>query len=513
MFDLDNPSRQKSVKVLAIGNYAVMFLDIIQGLGFVPMYLHYLGEQLYGLWLGTGGIVTILAFLDMGIATVVIQRVSSEYSKKRLDGIGSYFFSGLFVNTIFMSLLLISGFILGDSLEVFFDRMSREDAKLLVPAFKIAIVALALTLMNNLVEGCLNALQKPLFGKITQFIAASLGLITTFCILIYKETVLALPAGIMVRALFSLLPNVFYLSLLFNRNHIKIFSLRWPIIKEYLIITPNLFLAKIGTSLTGNIEPTLLNIYLTPEIAVYYSVSKKAGDLVKMFLDRIGGILLPSMSHLYSENNLQEFTQFCLRILKILLPIMFAVFSVYILLNKPFVELWLGTENYLGNRITIMLAFALSLVFLSNTLSYLLSTTGDIKLPSNIVFLESCLKLILMIISLKYYGIYGLPVSLIVSSIFFSTIYLARWDHHLEINLGQKISMIRTLMENLLAFSIVTIILLIIQDEFEVDGFLSLAFLGTLYASIMLALVYVLNKPIRYYFTKRTLYFWKNEKR
>jgi hypothetical protein len=94
IFCLDNPSRKKSIKILTIGNYSVMVIDILQGLAFVPMYLNYIGERLYGLWLGTGGILAVLAFMDMGIATLTIQRVSREYGVKNYIGVSRYFFSG-----------------------------------------------------------------------------------------------------------------------------------------------------------------------------------------------------------------------------------------------------------------------------------------------------------------------------------------------------------------------------------------------------------------------------------
>lgn len=226
LFDLRNPSRRKTVKILAIGNYSLLVIDIIQGLAFVPLYLNYLGERLYGLWLGTGGIIAVLAFLDMGIGTLVIQRISHEYAKKNFDGVSTYFFSGLLINAFFMTILFIAGYVLSFYLGTFFKQMTVEETEVLAVAFQIALLALILTLMNNIISGTLNALQKPLFGIIATIIATTLGLITTIIMLVKKETVIAIPAGMMVRSVFSILPNLVYLFLLFSKNHIKMFSLR-----------------------------------------------------------------------------------------------------------------------------------------------------------------------------------------------------------------------------------------------------------------------------------------------
>lgn len=502
MFDLESPSRKKTVKILTIGNYSVMIIDIIQGLAFVPLYLHYLGERLYGLWLGTGGIIAVLAFLDMGIATLVIQRISREYGKKNQDGISTYFFSGLIINAFFMSILLIVGFIISNYLGFFFKQMTPEETGVLVFAFKVALVALILGLMNNLVEGTLNALQKPLFGKITQIIAATLGLITTYIMLVKRETVIAIPAGMMVRTVVSILPNLVYLFLLFSKNHIKMFTHRWVTMKDYLLLTPNLLLSKVGTSLVGNIEPTLINMFLTPEIAVYFSVTKTAGGLIKTVLDRVGGVLYPSMSHLFADSMLEKFRGFCIKLINLLLPISLLAFSAFVILNKAFVGLWVGSENYLGDLMTVLIALSLILSYFSNTLSYLLSTTGDIKFPSNAVFFESMIKLALLYLLLKFLGVYGLPIAIAATSGIFIALYIWRWNRHLKLDSQQKRIIFKTTSKILLALIVATIALYKIIGAITIHGFLEFFLFGVLVCITLVITTVLFNVPIKSFFTK-----------
>ena len=502
-FDLNKPSRKDTVKVLTIGNYSVLVIDIIQGLAFVPLYLYYLGDSLYGLWLGTGGIIAVLTFLDMGIATLVIQRISREYGNKNLDGISVYFSSGLLINVFFMMILLIFGFIISSHLGFFFTQMSPEETKILVLAFRVALIALILSLMNNLIEGSLNALQKPLFGKITQIIAAILGLIITYIILVKKQTILAIPAGMLVRSAVSLIPNLVYLFILFFKNHIKMFNLRWVIIKDYLLLTPNLLLSKLGTSFSGNIEPTLINMFLTPEIAVYFSVTKKAGELVKTIFDRVSGILLPSMSHLFAQSKLKNFREFCIKLINLLLPISLLAFSVFIILNKSFVDLWVGSENYLGNLMTILIALSLIISYFSNTFSYLLSTVGDFRFPNIAVFFESMLKLALLYLLLKYLGLYGLPIAMIVTSGVFLVIYIWRWNRHLHLDSQQKRFIFKTTSKILIVLTIATIALFKIKDAITLDGFLEFLLFGALVSITLVIITILFNPPIKSILTRK----------
>lgn len=480
-----------------------MIVDIIQGLAFVPLYLTYLGERLYGLWLGTGGIIAVLSFLDMGIASLVIQRVSREYGKKNYDGISAYFFSGMLINVFFMLILLISGYILSLNLSHFFTQMNPGETGILIKAFQVALIALIFGLMNNLIEGTLNALQKPLFGKITQIIAAFLGLITTYVLLVVKETVLAIPAGMMVRAVASLLPNMVYLFLLFTKNHIKLFTLRWQTTKDYLLLTPNLFLSKVGTSLVGNIEPTLINMFLTPEIAVYFSVTKKAGGLIKTILDRVGGVLYPSMAHMFADSMLEKYRSFCLKLINYLLPAAILAFSAFVILNKSFVALWVGSENYLGDLMTALIALSLILNYFSNILSYLLSSTGDIKIPSNSVFFESMIKLGLLYLMLQFFGIYGLPVAIAFTSAIFITIYTYRWNLHLKLDKQQKRMLFKSIRKVIFALALATIVLYYIVNKISIHGFWGFILISSLVLFSLLITVILFNSTVNSFFAIR----------
>ncbi|MDD2635458.1 MAG: oligosaccharide flippase family protein [Bacteroidales bacterium] len=453
-FKLDSPSRRKTVKILAIGNYSVMIIDIIQGLLFVPLYLNFIGERLYGLWLGTGGILAVLAFLDMGMATLTSQRVSREYSKRNYEGISKYFFGGLLVNTAFMSVLFLAGILLSYWLGVFLPNTSVSENIIFRQAFQIALIALILSLINSTIDNTLNALQKPLMGKIFMLTGAFVGVLFVYFMLIGNQPLLAIPIGLLIRSLISFVPNLVYLSLLFYKNNIPFINYDKETIKDYLKLTPNLMLSKFGTSLVGNIEPTLINIFISPEVAVFYSVTKKAGGLIKTLLDRIGGVIYTSMVHLYNDKS--KFNSYFIKILNYITYLTILLFSIYILLNRSFVTLWVGEENYLGDFMTILIAGSLFFNFTSNFLSYILSTTGDIKFSSNTVFYESIMKVVLLFLLLKYFGVYGLPFALIVSGVVFSFIYLKRWNKHLLLSRNQ----IQTLFKEYLIYAITMSVLI-----------------------------------------------------
>ncbi len=494
MLNLKSPSRKKSVKILTIGNYSVMIVDIIQGLAFVPLYLIYIGERLYGLWLGTGGIISALSFLDLGLATLIIQRISREYGKKDFEGISRFFFGGIIINFSFLTILLILGVLVSYKLNVIFPNVGKQDNEQLVKAFQLAMLALVLLLLNNTIEGTLNALQKPLFGKVVQLTGAVSGLILTFILLHKENPLLAIPLGMLSRAMISLIPNIIYLTLIFTKNRIRLFNIQWKVVKDYLRLTPNLMLSKFGTSLVANIQPTLINIFISPQVAVYYSVTKKAGGLIITVLNRIGGVLYPSMAHLYADKDINQFRTFFIKLFNFIMPVSITLFLAYILLNKPFVTVWVGAQNFLGFGFTLLLAFSLIVSFSSNFLSYLLSTTGDIRFSNNTVFFESLAKVIFLYAFLRVFGITGLPLAIAFTSTIFSLIYLKRWNKHLLLNRVQILSILKKLGAIFLNLIISTIIIYYLIKPIPITNMSSFIFLG-LVVSIVLTIVLIFSTP------------------
>lgn len=432
---LNNPSRKNTVKILTVGSYVIMIVDVIQGLVFVPLYLNYIGERLYGLWLGTGGILAVLAFLDMGMASLTIQRVSREFGQKNFDGVSKYFFGGILINSLFMLILLLSGIAVSLFLDFFFPEISIEEQQNLKKAFQIALIALILSLLNNTIEGVLNALQKALIGKVTLFLSSVIGILIVYFMLLGDNPLLAIPIGMFVRSVVSLMPNLIYLFILFRKNKIKLFNYDKLTIMDYLKLSPNLMLSKFGTSLVGNIEPTLINIFISAETAVYFSITKKGGGLIRMVLDRIGGILFPSMAHLYAEDPIVKFKNFFIKLLNYLVPLSFILFGLFVLFNKSLVMLWVGINNYLGDGITILIAFSLIFSFFSNFLSYLLATTGDIRFSSNVIFWESVTKATLLYTLLIVLGIIGIPLAITITSVLFCFVYLYRWNRYFNLKM------------------------------------------------------------------------------
>ena len=91
--------------------------------------------------------------------------------------------------------------------------------------------------------------------------------------------------------------------------------------------------------------------------------------------------------------------------------------TIYVGFNKSFVKLWMGFSNFSGTKITVLMALAFAVITLNNLLSRLLGATGYIARSAFINGVTSIATLLVMLIFLKLFGIFGLPLAIFVSKL------------------------------------------------------------------------------------------------
>ena len=69
----------------------------IVGILFVPLYLSYLGVELWGQWLALGSIFILLSSMDLGINQGLLQRIGFNFASDETLKVGEYFRSGIII--------------------------------------------------------------------------------------------------------------------------------------------------------------------------------------------------------------------------------------------------------------------------------------------------------------------------------------------------------------------------------------------------------------------------------
>lgn len=89
--------RHRRAALTTLAAVVARSLSIVTGLITVPLTLHYLGAERYGMWMTMSSLVAMIAFTDLGIGNGLLNAVSRAYGKDDFAAIKEYVSSGVLV--------------------------------------------------------------------------------------------------------------------------------------------------------------------------------------------------------------------------------------------------------------------------------------------------------------------------------------------------------------------------------------------------------------------------------
>lgn len=416
------PSRKKAAIIQAAFSYAGQVIAIVQGLVLIPLYISELGANLYGLWLASGGVLTWLGFVDVGLGAVVIQRISNSYSKQDIKHVGEYFSSGVLVFSIAAVLVMGLGYMISIPLPGWINA-GESDVDIVRGCFQLAVLAMMFKLINDCLSGFAVALLRPLVPEIALVVWQILGLFSIVVLLLNGYGLWSLPIGYVVTQVGVFISNSYYVFVLLSGLKGTSLAIRISVLKDYFTLSPFLFAGRMGDSLSRNIEPTLIAAILTPEITTAYVVTRRAAELVWQILNVVLGATFAGFVHVFSEDNGEKTRKIALDILMFGFVGGVIGFGTYMATNSSFVSLWVGAEKQLSQNVITLIAMGMLFRVTQNYLIDLNTGAGNIAITSSIVFFESLMRVLGMYVLLKILGVEAAPLSMIISCGIFSLVH------------------------------------------------------------------------------------------
>lgn len=499
------PFRRRAIAIQLAGGYVNKGIIIIQGLLFIPLYLHFIGDRMYGLWLASGGVLAWLGFMDMGIGGLLIQRVSSAYGRLDYEEAVNYFINGLLVYGVLV--LLFCSLVLGLSfvVPVCFGAKG-EEVSLLRACFQLVGLAAGAQFLNNILRGFAQSLQRPFFPAICVISFRILGLVATVILLYQDYGLWAIPIGSLINAIPVLVLNIYYSFRLIKRLGI-VWKINKIITRDFYQLSPALFVGNLGNSMVKNIEPALITIILGPEVVPAFVITRRAADLVEMFVQEINGSTFPSFSHLYAEGDIKKSRRAVFMIVTLCISAGLFGFGTYIATNQAFVNLWTDSEHFLGIEVTILMAMGMFIMVINSFLSRLIIGAGDIAYPSFLIFAEAGIRVMLMIGLLFWFGIVGLPIGMLMSCATFGWIYYRRLEVKLGRSFLQNGNLLRSSMLIVAVFSssfFAAKQIQILETWFRFSVYLVIS------TGFLSMFILVLNPPLRSLFAASIILLFKN---
>lgn len=409
-------SRTKTALTITLGGWVSRVLVLCNNLILIPIIILAVGVENYGYWLASGGVLAWLSVMDAGIAPLIRQRVAFHAGQGDRKTADTYFTHGLAAYGVVAFLILATTFPLGRFLPGFLgvDGAYNMD---FIYAIWLAGLSVAMGLLIIVVESYYYAIQRARLVVVATALAQIILFGSTLLLLKQDLGVVAIAGGLVLSRSFLVLCLVCGLLGRYERSFLGQFRLKKAIIKDYLSTTPIIVFARLGGQSTAKIEPLILVLFISPQVATGYAIAKKMIEILLGFSNTIRGAIAPGFSHFLGEKGPQEAGILLTKVLQLCLAPVLIMVAIYITTNEIFVATWIPGQWIPAFFVIMLLGLEAIIGSVSQTVVQLVGACGDIRYSSLAIFFEAVIRIALMYVFLSYSGYEILPMACILSSL------------------------------------------------------------------------------------------------
>lgn len=396
-----------------VNQYGSVALAMVQGVVLVPLYLRHIQGPVYAAWLASGDVVAWLALIDPGVAGVMQQRIGHALGRKDPEALGRTIGTGLRVNLTLGLLLGALGVLVAPWVPALVRVTDPTVARVMVRSFALASVGEAVLLCALSIAAVIMALMEfPLTLGSLYLTCTSLGIVATVVLLRAGVGVHAIPLGLMFRAGLYLVAT----AVLYRRVVHRGLGLRPRFDRAELRAVFGLsgytWVSRLGQSLLQNVERVLVARLLGTREVTPLTMTRRAADVVLQATTRVGTAFAPAVAHLAGEGDLSQLRDVTARLLGAVGWVGAIGFGGLVGLNRSFVAVWVGPELFGGQRVSALLALALTWQSVEAVLAQTLFATGRIRETSLVTLAEALAKALLLALLLAAgMGLVAVPVA------------------------------------------------------------------------------------------------------
>lgn len=415
-----------------LGTYVGNIINLIQGILLVPLFIKYIGVGDYGYWLASGGILGMMLVINFGFSNVFIQGIANSFGKGDYEGVSRYFSNGIIVYFLISLIFIFIGITIANFLDNF---IKVEDIDKFYFCFILAVFSAGFSILNECLRGFAQSILRPILSIFYTIIFRIIGIIVTVYFLLNDAGLWSIAIGMLISEIFIFLCGLIQSYYFFKKLALK-FTCDFNSIIEYFRKSSTIAFATIGSSISRESDPIIITYLLGAEINVIYMVTRKISDFISQSLSAVYGSTYSSFSHLVGEGNLNRIKLILFKITGIVIFLGLIGFSLFVILNKSFMSLWIGSNYYLNTFVLIALGFSCLLINFKNLFAQLLNSFGLFKYSALIVFFDGLLKVIFSYLFIKIFGIFGVPFAASCIGIISSILLISRLLKRLSISIN-----------------------------------------------------------------------------
>jgi O-antigen/teichoic acid export membrane protein len=405
-----------------LSNWTAIVVSVLIGFFMSPFMVHNLGKERYGILALVLSIITYTDFFDVGMRQSLARYLPKYYALRDFVGLNEVANSSGFIYSIIAFATAVGTFVIAFFFLGIFNVSSEMTdvmrTTVIILGLNEAYTFLLMTwsslgpfhrydLLNatNIARSILSAIA------IVYFISKGYGIITVAVITLSFNVLFSLIRLNMQR---RLVPELKFSTKFISKQRIRE-------LMNYGMMS--LFIVVSGVVIFSS-DNIIVGIFLSASSVTYYSIAGNLIHQLRMLVTSVGVPLVPTVSHFDSSSNSGEILSLYRKLTKYLYYIVTSICVGVFLFGGKFIYLWMGSDFEQTVTILKILIVPACIYFPQVMANSVLLGIGKMKHLLYMLVAEAISKILLSVILVQYWGIYGVAISTAIpQSIIYIFIY------------------------------------------------------------------------------------------
>ncbi len=415
-------------KAGAVLSYASIIISTLVQLIYTPFLIRMLGQSEYGLYSLTASVIGYLTVFDLGFGNAIVVYTSKYRAKKEFEK--EALMQGMFKVIFYILGIVISliGIFLYFNVDLLFGKtmspLELNKAKIMMIILTLNLV---ITFIFNIYSSVINAYEKFVFQKSLSIINTILKPLIMIPLLFLGYKSITMCIAISLINLIVVLTNYIYCKKKLKLN-IKYQGFNKKLFFEIFGYSFFIFLGVLVDKVNWSVDQFILGA-VSGTIAV--SIYATASHLNQLFVNlstAISGVLLPKMSKMVAEEaSSYELTNEMIKVGRIQYFVIFLMASGLVIVGKPFIIWWVGSEYELSYYVALLLIIPVCFPLIQNLGISILQAMNKHKFRAIATTIMAFINIIISYFLAKKIGVLGTAlgtsISLIVCNLIIMNIY------------------------------------------------------------------------------------------
>jgi O-antigen/teichoic acid export membrane protein len=408
-------------------NWLGTIANMAVGFFLAPFILHRLGDVAWGVWVLAVSVVGYLKLLDLGMQSSVLRFVSKGHTQGDHQAASDAISAALWVRIQLSALVLL----LSGTLALVFPTLFKIPVALASDARKAILligVTTAITMSVGVVSAVLSGLNRYDLQNYVNLTQTAVRVVGVVAVLRTGHGIVAIAlcellAAIIANALLVLIAHRIYPEL-----KIKLAKPKRETLRQIWVYSSYAFLTTIAIQLVYQADNLVVGAFISASAVTFYAIANNLCTYTNQIIGSIGGTFVPAASTYEASGDAAGLLALYKNGTRATIMVSLPILITLIVRGRTFISLWMGPQYAQSSgTVLIILCVALFFTFANRTASSIAYGVEKHKTAALWAIGEGVANLVLSIILVHRYGIYGVALGTMIPSLFAQLVFWPRY--------------------------------------------------------------------------------------